>query len=143
MKRSERNKVKEASGTVAAEAEMPGWEGPSRRRVPRFQMQVPMDVTVLRSGIPDTVPGRSLNVCEQGIAAILAQELVPGEAVAVEVQLSHLTAPLRARAIVRHQDKLCSGMEFVGLPAEQQEAIRNWTRQANADTKRGANPAVT
>ena len=31
---------------------------PSRRRVPRFPMQQPLDVTVLRSGIPDTMPGR-------------------------------------------------------------------------------------
>ncbi|HET7891641.1 MAG TPA: TonB family protein [Candidatus Sulfotelmatobacter sp.] len=128
---------------MAAEAEKPGWNGVSRRGLPRFPMQAALDVTVLRSGIPDTVPGRSLNVCEQGIAAILAQELVPGEAVAVEVQLSQLTAPVRARAIVRHQDKLCSGLEFVGLPAEQREAIRNWTREANAGKKFDANPTVT
>ncbi len=116
---------------MATEARAHGWSGVSRRGVPRFAAQAALDVTVLRSGIPDTVPGRSVNVCEKGIAAILAQELVPGEAVAVEVQLSHVTAPLRARAIVRHQDKLCSGLEFVGLPAEQREAIRNWTREAN------------
>lgn len=128
---------------MAAEAHTPGWNGVSRRELPRFPVQAALDVTVLRSGIPDTVPGRSLNVCERGIAAILAQELVPGEAVAVEVQLSKVTAPLRARAIVRYQDKLCSGMEFVGLPAEQREAIRNWTREANAGTDLGANPAVT
>ncbi len=128
---------------MATEAQVPGWNGVSRRGLPRFPVQAALDVTVLRSGIPDTVPGRSLNVCEHGIAAILAQELVPGEAVALEVQLSQLTAPVRARAIVRHQDKLCSGMEFVGLPAEQREAIRNWTREANAEAERGANTAVT
>ena len=116
---------------MATEAQAHGWSGVSRRGVPRFPVQAVLDVTVLRSGIPDTVPGRSVNVCEQGIAAILAQELIPGEAVAVEVQLNHVTAPLRARAIVRHQDKLCSGLEFVGLPAEQREAIRSWTREAN------------
>lgn len=116
---------------MAAEAQAHSWSGRSRRGVPRFPVQAVMDVTVLRSGIPDTVPGRSVNVCERGIAAILAQELIPGEAVAVEVQLSHVTSPLRARAIVRHQDKLCSGLEFVGLPPEQRDAIRSWTREAN------------
>ena len=61
---------------MGTEAQASGWIGPSRRRVPRFPMQTVLDVTVLRSGIPDRVPGRSLNVCERGIAAMLAQELV-------------------------------------------------------------------
>lgn len=126
---------------MAAEAQVPGWNGASRRGLPRFPVQAALDVTVLRSGIPDTVPGRSVNVCERGIAAILAQELTPGEAVAVEVQLSHATAPLRARAIVRHQDKLCSGLEFVALPPEQREAIRNWTQEANVEKELGTSPA--
>jgi TonB family protein len=116
---------------MATEARAQGWNGVSRRGVPRFPAQAALDVTVLRSGIPDTVPGRSVNLCEHGIAAILAQELVPGEAVAVEMQLSPVRVPFRARAIVRHQDKLCSGLEFVGLAAEQRDAIRKWTREAN------------
>jgi TonB family protein len=96
-------------------------------------MQTVLDVTVLRSGIPDTVPGRAVNVCERGIAAMLAQELVPGESVAVEVQLSLASPPLRARAVVRYQDKLRSGLEFVALTAEQREAIRNWAKEAKAE----------
>jgi TonB family protein len=102
--------------------------GPSRRRVPRFPMQAVLDVTVLRSGIPDTIPGRTVNLCERGIAAMLAQELVPGEAVALAVQLSSATAPMRTRAIVRYQDQLRSGLEFVGLSSTQRSDIRNWAR---------------
>lgn len=117
---------------MAAEAEIPGWEGPSRRRTPRFQMQVPLDVTVLRSGIPDTVPGRSLNVCERGIAAVLAGEFVPGESVGVAVQLPLLAEPLRTRATVRHHDKLRCGLEFVALSAEQRASIRDWAVEAKA-----------
>ena len=49
---------------MGTEAQASGWIGPSRRRVPRFPMQTVLDVTVLRSGIPDRVPGRSLNVGE-------------------------------------------------------------------------------
>jgi len=48
------------------------------------------------------VPGRSVNVCERGIAAMLAGELVPGETVGVEVRLSQVASPLRMRAMVRH-----------------------------------------
>jgi TonB family protein len=117
------------------------WSGPSRRRVPRFQMQAPMDVTVLRSGIPDTVPGRSVNVCERGISAMLAGELVPGEAVGIEVQLPLVAVPLRTRAMVRYQDKLRCGLEFVGLSAEQRVAIRNWAKGATAETETGAKPS--
>jgi TonB family protein len=105
-------------------------------------MQSVLDVTVLRSGIPDTVPGRAVNVCERGIAAMLAQELVPGESVAVEVQLSLAAPPLRARAVVRYQDKLRSGLEFVALTAEQREAIRNWAKEAKAETEVRERPAI-
>src|SRR5579864_2811673 len=107
---------------MASEAQLRGWSGPSRRRVPRFPMQAVLDVTVLRSGIPDTVPGRAVNVCERGISAMLAQELVPGESVAIELQLSLGTTPLRTRAVVRYQDKLRCGLEFVALSAEQRDA---------------------
>src|ERR1700736_3080098 len=115
---------------MAAEAR--GWTGVSRRREPRFPLQSVLDVTVLRSGIPDTVPGRSVNLCERGIAAMLAGELSPGEAVGVEICLSSAAAPLRTRALVRHQHKLHCGMEFVGLSVAQQMAIRQWATDTDA-----------
>ena len=63
---------------------------------------------------------------------MLAGELSPGEAVGVEIRLSSATAPLRTRALVRHQHKLHCGMEFVGLSVVQQMAIRQWARDTNA-----------
>jgi TonB family protein len=118
---------------MATGAQTRGWSGPSRRRVPRFQMQAPLDITVLRSGIPDTVPGRSVNVCERGISAMLAGELIAGETVGIEMQLPTVSAPLRTRAMVRYQDRLRCGLEFVGLSAEQRTAIRNWAKGATAE----------
>jgi len=118
---------------MAAGAQSRGWSGPSRRRVPRFQVQAPLDVTVQRSGIPDTVPGRSTNVCERGIGAVLAGEVVPGESVGVEVKLPTVADPLRARAMVRYQDKLRCGLEFIGLTAEQRAGIRSWAKGVNAE----------
>ena len=103
--------------------------------MPRFQVQAPLDVTVLRSGIPDTVPGRSLNVCERGIAAVLAGEVIAGEVVGVELRLPLLGDPLRARAMVRYQDKLRCGLEFLGLTAEQRSGIRDWAKIAKPDTE--------
>jgi hypothetical protein len=120
---------------MAASTQIRPWSGPSRRRVPRFQVQAPLDVTVLRSGIPDTVPGRSVNVCERGISAVMAGELVPGEAVAIEVQLPLAADALCTRALVRYQDKLRCGLEFVGLSAEQRAAIREWSKGAKAEAE--------
>jgi TonB family protein len=119
---------------MAAGPQTRGWSGPSRRRVARFRVQAPLDVTVLRSGIPDAVPGRSVNVCERGIAAVLAGELNPGESVGVEVRLSAVGEPLRTRATVRYQDKLLYGLEFMTLSEQQRSAIRDWAKQARAVT---------
>jgi TonB family protein len=123
---------------MSAETQVRGSSGPSRRRVPRFLLQTPLDVTVLRSGIPDTFPGRSVNVCERGISAMLAGELVPGEAVGIEVRLPQGTDSLRTRATVRYQDKLRCGLEFVGLSAEHRAAIREWAKESTAETETGA-----
>jgi TonB family protein len=102
-----------------------------------------LDVTVLRSGIPDTLPGRSLNLSERGFAAVLAGELQLGEAVGVEVWLPRAIDPLRTRALVRYQDRLRCGMEFVGLSAQQRAAIRDWTTQARTEqSKTAAEPPV-
>ena len=103
----------------------------------RFELQTPLDVTVLRSGVPDTLPGRAVDVCECGIAAMLAGELLPGEVVGIEVQLPDTTDPLRMRATVRYHDKLRYGFEFVGLSVEQQAAIRDCAQETQAEA--GAN----
>jgi len=100
--------------------------------VPRFHMEAPVDLTVLRSGVPDTLPGRSVNVCERGVGAIVAGELVAGESVGVQLELPPLTVPLRTRALVRYQDRLRCGLEFVALSAEQRAAIRDWAKEAKA-----------
>ena len=115
-----------------ARAHTGGWNGQSRRQVPRFVIQTPVDLTVLRSGVPDTVPGRAVNVCEHGLAVIVAGELVTGESVAVELELPPLPEPLRTRALVRYQDRLRCGLEFVALSAEQRASIRDWAREARA-----------
>jgi TonB family protein len=64
---------------------------------------------------------------------VIAGELLPGEAVGVEIKLPLFSDPLRTRALVRHHDKLQAGMEFVGLSAEQQTIIRAWARTVKAE----------
>jgi len=103
-------------------------------------MEVPVDVTILRSGVPEILPGRSLNVCERGMAAMLAGEVIPGESVGIAVRLSQPFDVLQARAVIRHQDKLRCGMEFMGLSPEQRAKIRDWTRETKAEAEGSAAP---
>ena len=75
------------------------------------------------------IPGRSLNLGEGGIAAILAGVVNPGDAVAVEFLLPEMGLGLQAKAVVRHHADLRCGLEFFGLSLEQQAMIRRWTRR--------------
>ena len=122
---------------MASKPQSQSWEQPTRRRRARYPVRAPVDVTVMRSGIPDTLPRRSVDLGEGGVAAVLAGELLPGESVGVEIQLPAAVASLRTRALVRHHDKLRSGMEFVGLTMQQQAAIRNWVEAAGGEAAGG------
>ena len=60
----------------------------------------------------------------------------------VEIQLLRTPDPFRARALVRHYDKLRSGMEFVGLSVEQRAAIRDWAGEVKAEAELGVGPVA-
>ncbi|MGH9544663.1 MAG: TonB family protein [Terriglobales bacterium] len=109
-----------ASGHLSA-----GFSG-VRRRIPRYPVAIPVDITVLRSGTPASIPGRSLDIGEGGVAAVLAAELQPGEWVAVELQLPNAGPTLQTKAVVRHHNQLRCGFEFLGLSQEQRSLIRRW-----------------
>jgi TonB family protein len=122
---------------VASGGQARGREQVSRRRWLRYRVQALLDVTVVRSGVPDILPGRSVNLGEGGVSAVVAGELLPGESVGVEIRLPQAADPLRTRALVRHQDNLRSGLEFVGLSVEQRAAIRGWVGDAKAELEPG------
>jgi TonB family protein len=100
----------------------------STRKVPRYKLTVPLDVTVLRSGIPDNIPGRTLEIGEGGMGVVVTSQLLLGEFVRVEFLLPHMSKPVRATAVVRYQRELSFGLQFLRLPDEQQSIIRYWTR---------------
>lgn len=102
----------------------------SRRRFGRFPVAVPVDVVVLRSGVPSTIPGRSVDVGEGGVSAVLAGEVQPGEAVGVSLQLPFVLEPVQAKAVVRHHGPLRCGIQFIAMSAEQLTALRTWARMA-------------
>jgi TonB family protein len=100
----------------------------STRKVPRYRLAVPLDLTVLRSGIPDSISARTLELGEGGVGVIIDSQLRLGESVRVEFLLPHMSNPVRATAIVRYQRARCAGLEFLRLPMDQQSVIRYWTR---------------
>jgi len=104
-----------------------------RRGFPRFPVKVPLDVIVLRSGIPQNLPGRCTDLSEGGVGAMVAGELAGGQQVAVELRLPSVGLPLRARALVRYQDKVRCGFEFVGLAPDQLEMIKYWSHRQTAE----------
>ncbi len=121
-------------------------EPTSQRGIPRRPLFVPLDVIVLRSGIPENLPGRCTDLSEAGVGAIVAGELIPGQQVAVELRLPNVGVPVRSRAIVRYQQRLRCGLQFVGLTPEQREMIRYWASRIPTrnvpQTKEDASPAA-
>src|SRR5258708_6759860 len=105
--------------------------GGARRRIPRYPVAVPVDVTVLRSGLPSNIPGRSLDIGEGGVAAVLAAELQTGEWVAVEFQLPSVGYSLQTKAVVRHHNQLRCGLEFLELSRDHRYMIPRWPAAAH------------
>ena len=101
----------------------------SKRSVPRYELTVPLDLTVLRSGIPNAIPGRALEISERGMGVIPASQLVVGESVRVEFLVPQTSKLMRATAVVRYQHERCFGLQFLRLPVEQQSIVRYWTRR--------------
>ena len=113
------------------------------RRVPRFPLSVPADVTVLRSGIPYTIPGRSITIGERGLGLALAGEVRAGDPVGLEFRLPDSGGRLRLKAVVRYQALLQCGLEFVNLTAEQQTLIEHWTRRKSEHSFHTTSPMAS
>jgi hypothetical protein len=92
---------------------------PKPRRWMRIPIGVPVSVTTLRSGVPEEIPGRTWDVCEKGMGLILAAQLHGGEGAIVEFMLPFAAHSIRRRSVVRHQDGLRHGFEFMDEMTEQ------------------------
>ena len=78
-----------------------------KRHHERFELEV--EITV-RTGSA-LLPGRTLDISEYGVAAILPLELQEGENVELQIRLP--SATLITRAIVRDRNVFRHGFEFV------------------------------
>jgi hypothetical protein len=89
------------------------------RRHPRFMFEVDMQIQSVRFGI---LPGRSLELSESGISALIPAELLLDEIVDMELQLPF--GPLYARALVRNRNVFRYGFEFV-YPTNVQRELKD------------------
>lgn len=101
------------------------------RRDSRYTIAVPVDVVALRSGVPASIPGRTVNVSVGGLAMVLAGELSSGEPVGVQFRLPAVHETIEAKAIVRHYSLMQCGLQFLAMPAEQEMALRTWAQMAD------------
>lgn len=113
------------------------------RTLPRVNLAIALDVTVVRAGLADRIPGRSLDINGRGLGLVLAGEVSVGESVAVEFWLPRLEEPLKARAVVRHQHRLRCGVEFQNLSAEQKGLIHSWMQRRTAGLPLSIQPPLS
>ena len=105
---------------------------PSRRRQARYQTAVPVEITVLRSGVPRTFPGRTVEVGTGGLSLVVAADLFAGEPVGVVLELPGGGEPIRSRGRVCYQDRLHGGIQFVLPSRVQGDLIQQWAVRTQA-----------
>lgn len=94
------------------------------RRYPRYALDVRLQVRMFQDGDFQTCWGRSTELGQDGIGATLTGNLQTGEIVTLEIPLPLSTYPIKVRAIVRYQQGLRYGFEFLTLNETQRENLR-------------------
>lgn len=97
-----------------------GADASVRRRM-RSVFSVPITMHRLGKGGVRTSRGMSLDIGEEGLGAIVQDNLLIGERVAIDLRLRELL--LSTVAIVRHTSGMRSGFEFLGLTAQERVRI--------------------
>jgi hypothetical protein len=82
-------------------------EARQKRRDQRIQLEVEV---IVRTDSAFLLPGRTHDISESGMSAILPVEL--GEGQEVELQIRFAKATVNTRAIVRHRNVYRHGFEF-------------------------------
>jgi hypothetical protein len=77
------------------------------RRAPRIQLELDVNIYSKQSGL---IPGRTLDISESGISAVLPVELPVGEIVRLEI-MSRIE-PVMVAAVIRNRHAYRHGLEF-------------------------------
>jgi PilZ domain len=104
------SKILRPDGTAEGQFKLKGQDATPKienRRHPRATLEVDI---VVHSKMAGPVPGRTLEISESGISAILAVELSIGEAVELEVSLP--LERVNVKAVVKNKNIFRHGFEF-------------------------------
>jgi hypothetical protein len=96
----------------------------TRRRFPRYPLDVRLTAHAFRAGDKVSLWGRTSELGLDGIGGTLTGELELGEVVSLEFALPIAVDPLKLRAVVRYRDGLRHGFEFLTLSPGQRDDIR-------------------
>ena len=101
----------------------PGQGFDEKRCCPRAKLDVAIKIYSRKSGL---LSGRTVDISETGIAAILKIEVSLDEVVQLEFKLPH--GPVAVRALVRHRDAFRYGFQFVEPDPDVQQLIKRTCR---------------
>jgi PilZ domain-containing protein len=117
-----------------------GWNSP-RRRYPRFPIEVTVSVRGFGPNGIVELSGRSFQIGQNGIGAILPGGLEPSDVVKIEVALPGNAKRLQLSALIRYRNGLRYGFEFLGSNEREREIIRHACELlAFAEEVRGSAP---
>ena len=94
------------------------------RKTPRFSLDQRLSVRATIEGKETVAYGRTSDICEGGIGAVISEFLVPGTQVVLELSLDTGGEPVRLDAVVSHRRGFFHGFKFTNLIPAQTDAIR-------------------
>ena len=101
-----------------------------RRRSPRYPFDQRLIVTAKVQGKQATIYGRTIDISEFGLGAVLSGCLERGDSVSVEFNTS--AGDLRLTALIRFVHGFRHGFEFIGISAAETQSLKRACQSANA-----------
>jgi len=95
----------------------------SQRQSERFELTIPVTLTVVREGRRATVAAEGHDVSKGGLRLSVKQSLRIGESLMLEFLLPYTSTPIVVRGVVRHQSGLWYGVEFLNPSPYQKEML--------------------
>jgi hypothetical protein len=99
-----------------------------RRQSPRYAFDQRLTVTAKVQGKQATIYGRTIDISEFGLGAVLSGFLERGESVSVEFNTS--AGSLRLTAVIRFVHGFRHGFEFVGMSATESQNLKQACQSA-------------
>ena len=95
----------------------------SQRRSERFDLTLPVTLTLVREGRRVNVTAEGRDVSKGGICLSAMQLLHIGESFVLEFLLPYTSTPIVVRGVVRNQSGVSYGVEFVNPTPYQAEML--------------------